>query len=66
MFTQLFVSFKRKGKGKEGDREKAWEAERRARDRRVSIQNHGGRNCVGGAEVRESAGRPLAAIPVTT
>jgi hypothetical protein len=64
MFTQQFVCFK--GNGKEGDREKSCRAGGRAWDRRVSVQSHGGRNCAAGAEVREPAGRPRAAIPVTT
>lgn len=64
MFTQQFVSFE--WNGKEGDREENWRAAGRAWDRRVSVQSRGGRNCAGGAEVREPAGRPWAAIPVTT
>lgn len=62
MFTLQFVSLK----GKEGDRKKSWRAEGRAWNRRVSVQSHGGRNCADGAEVREPAGRPRAAILVTT
>lgn len=54
-----------KGTGRR-ETEKSWRAEGRAWNRRVSVQSHGGRNCADGAEVREPAGRPRAAILVTT